>query len=261
MFELIHYKSCKFSALLLLAMFCLVSRAEAMELEFGGGMEYFTVKIQAEDYLDRYFSTLIQSTLACARCRLQEGPWVLKFSGGLSDWNVSGEWQGTGIRPFSTEPFHWAWQQKYNLEADFYFLDSWSVGVRFSDHALRHYFAQNDWTYLEYRNRAYDLNFKYLLLRGRDLTLGVSMAYAPSAYIEVYQNTDFILETYAIRTYNCSGWGQHWEGTIQMEYRDSAGWSLALLGSFGWAGFSGMPGLSRFSMKHGTLTGYFSLRF
>ncbi len=261
MFKLIHYKFCKFSALVFLTMFCLTPRAEATEWDFGGGMEYFTVKIQAEDYLGRYFSTLIQSTLACAQCRLQEGPWVFKFSGGLSDWNVSGEWHGTGILPFSTEPFHWAWQQKYNLEADFYFLDFLGVGVRFSDHALRHYFAQDDWTYLEYRNRAYDLNLKYLFIRSRDITLGVSMAYAPAAYIEVYQNTYLAPQIYAIHTYNSSGRGEYWEGGVQMEYRDSAGWGLALFCSFGWAGFSGLPELSRFSMKYGTLTGYFSLRF
>lgn len=261
MLKLIHYISCKFSAIILLTMFCLVPRAGAVELEFGGGMEYFTVKVQAKDYLNRYYSTLIQSTLACAQGRLQEGPWVLKFSGGLSDWNVSGEWQGTGILPFSIEPFHWAWQQKYNLEANFYFLESMGVGVSLSGHALRHYFAQDGWTYLEYRNQAYSLIFKYIPLRSRGLTLKLCMACAPAAYIEVYQNTYVAPEAFSIHTYNSSGRGYRWEGGIQMEYRDSAGWSLDLLYSFGWAGFSGLQELSEFSMKYGTLTGYFSLWF
>ncbi|MCK5218488.1 hypothetical protein KAR10_03125 [bacterium] len=261
MIKFIYYIFCKFPVLLFLTMFCLVFRAEAMEVEFGGGMEYFTVKIQAEDYPGRSFTTLIQSTLAGAQCRLQEGPWVLKFSGSLSDWNVSGEWQGTGILPFSTEPFQWAWQQRYNVEAGFYFLESMGVGVRLSDHALRHYAGDYDITYLEYRNHAYDLIIKYIPLRSQDLTLELCMAYSPAAYIEVYQNTYVAPEIFAIHTYNSSGRGQRWEGGIQMEYRDSAGWALALLYSFGWAGFSGLPELSEFSMKYGTLTGYFSLRF
>ncbi len=68
---------------------CLGSQNSIAEFEVGGGMKYFTVKALVNDKFDKYFHTVIQSTLATAQLSYRQGPWILEMQGGMTGPPIS----------------------------------------------------------------------------------------------------------------------------------------------------------------------------
>jgi hypothetical protein len=237
--------------------------AAAAELDFGGGMEYFTVRTDARNAAgQRLDTTIIQSTLGVAKLAYLNPPWVIELSGGMTDWNVSGEWRGVNGDTYNVEPFGWSWQQFYQVEADYFFLSGLGLGARFQNHAFRHYTGDTQFTFLEYRKQTADLLLTYQFFRRPDLVLSLSGAYAPWVKIEIYQNTYIPTDLDTVSLYNSSSLGHEWSGELKMSYRQNQqGWGLDFSYQAGRPGFSQPENLSDFSMFFGRLSGFFWVRF
>ncbi len=234
----------------------------AAELEVSGGMEYFTVQTYARDPAGYYFQTLIQSTLATLGLGYRLGPLKVRAAGSLSDWNAGGKWTGSDIVTLDLEPYYlWAWQQKLTLEVGVNVWGGWDVGVGYEDHALRHYNGSEALTFLQYRLRSAEAFVDYRLLQTENLQVQAAVAYAPLAFIEVYQNTTIERDVEGIHVYDTAGAGSRWRGRLAMHYRDSAGWGLDFSYTAGFARFQEPRNLSEFSLRFGSLTGFFTLLF
>jgi len=231
------------------------------EWNVGGGMEYFTVKTLVNDKDGNYYHSLIQSTIAVAQLDFAQNPWLFKINAGLSDWNVSGGWQGTDIGAVSTEPFYWAWQQKFELECNYALWTVWLIGLRFSDHVFEHYDGLTHYRFLKYRIRSWDIIFGWEALKTENVRVDLSVAYAPLVLTEFYQNINFIVYDLLVAEYDSAGKGTRWQGRVKMGYRDSAGWGLDLIYQFGWLEVAKPHNLSGLTIKTGSLSGYFLLRF
>ncbi|MCD4813056.1 hypothetical protein K8S19_05135 [bacterium] len=230
------------------------------EINFGGGMEYFTTKAMIDDGANGFCHTMIQSTLIVAKINWLEGPWYVEVNGGISDWNVSGDWDGSGIDPIQMDVIGWAWQQKTEAILSYQFWKSLGVGLRFSDHALEHYDGLTNYRFTRYRKQGYSVMFNWQALRAKDMLIQLDLVYAPNDRLElshVVPKGEFDYFFY----YETAGTGPTWLGKIKLEYRDSAGWGLDLIYQFGWSDFSNPENVEHVTIKTGSLTGYFVLRF
>lgn len=232
--------------------------------EVGGGMEYYTVQTYARDLQGNNLQTLLQTTLAGARLSFQEGPLTVKAAAGITDWNIGGQWRGTDVDLTPFELYYtWSWQNVLRLEADYEFYHGWSAGLCGSDHQLRHYSGNTQITFLQYRFRELGFCLNYTPVETQDVRIFLTAAYSPWASVETYQDS-FFFHDRALAVdlpWDSSGAGVCWRGRVQMQYRDSAGWGVDLLYEAGFARFSQPRNLDDFSLRFGSLTGYFSLWF
>jgi hypothetical protein len=249
----------------LICLLWLLPGAAWARFEVGGGMEYFTVQTYVRDLQGNYIQTLLKSTLGRARLGYSDGPLEMHGSFGLSDWQVSGGWKGNQIGPSSSDTLYFAWQQYWDMEIDFEFWNGWGAGLGYADHSLQHYNGLNNdhFVYLQYRSQAFDALLNYVPLRNSSVKMMMTLAYAPYVRFNVSQTTDVYpdqpLET--IQDYDSAGTGTRWSGRVQFQYRDSGGWGIDALYSVGFSRFPDLPGLGEYSLRYGTLTGYFTLFF
>jgi hypothetical protein len=233
--------------------------------EFGGGMEYFSTQVYAQDMDGQYFLTLLQSTMATARAAFTEDPLTLRVSGGYSSWSVFGNWQGTGLdAPISFDEVNvFARQQFAAAEACCRIWAGLELGVRYEDRLFRHYYPDNDQVLdlLQFRLRSLDTTLGYALLDSKSLQLHLEANYSPRSWVEAYQNTGLDPYEIGIHDYSITAAGTGWGGRIFCQYRDSAGWGLDLVYAIGWTRFAAPPDLAEYTLRRGMLSGCFLLFF
>jgi len=243
----------------------LLSNAAWARFEFGGGMEYFSVQTYVQDLQGAYFQTLLQSTLAKARLGYVEGPLTLRASAGLTDWNVSGEWRGSGLQSFVFDNLYtWSWQQQLSLETSYEFIAGWSAGILYEDHQLRHYSGEAQHTFQRYRTSALDLVLGYVPLKTPDVRVILNAAYSPWLNMEIFQDASLYFSDLpypVVQPIDSGGRGTRWYGRAQLQYRDSAGWGIDFIYHAGFARFPSPRNLLEVSQRFGGLTGYFTLLF
>jgi hypothetical protein len=250
----------------LICLLWLLPGAAWARVEAGGGMEYFTVQTYVRDLQGNYFQTLLKSTLGRARLGYVAGPLEVHGSFGLSDWVVSGKWQSNYYNFSSMDTFGTAWQQYWDVEIDYEFWNGLGVGVDYTDHSLQHYdVATNPYfIFLQYRSQAFDALLNYVPLRTSAVKMMMTLAYSPYTRFNVSQTTDTNSPDQNINTifdYDSAGTGTRWSGRVQFQYRDSGGWGIDALYSVGFSRFPDLPGLGEYSLRYGTLTGYFTVFF
>jgi hypothetical protein len=226
--------------------------------EAGAGMEYFTLnlKLDASDRLQ--YIALLQSTLTHVRCEWSASGLTLALSGGLSDWNVSGEWRLPGVSPISIEPFFWAWQQKIVAEARYEVYAGLAGGLRYRDHDLQHYDGRSQYVFMDYRERAMEFLVSYQVPVLAGLSLRLEAAYAPWCELELFQS--FADPYYGLEFYRfqADGRGTRWQGMLAFRYRDSAGWGLTLDYALGRSAFATTPAVT---VTTGSIAGALILMF
>ncbi len=231
------------------------------EWNAGAGMEYFTFKTLVDDQDGRYFHTVLQSTLAVAKFGYSSNAWEIMCTGGLTNWNVDGEWQGTIQPRLSTEPFGWSWQQQYAFKGRYTFWDSLGLGLRYTNHEVMHYDGLTEFKYLHYRLRWLDLMLSYQPLQTGDLAIELSLAYAPLAELEFFNSLPRYADNSILFTFDGHGPGTRLQGQVEFKYRDSAGWGLDVAYTWSRAHFTDVGELSRVMLTSGRLTGYFIFHF
>ncbi|MBN1594519.1 hypothetical protein JW933_01195 [candidate division FCPU426 bacterium] len=230
-------------------------------LSAGGGMEYYTVKAAVDEADGRYFHSLLQTTLAVIQIGYEYKPWRLTVLAGLSDWNVSGEWQGTELSAVSSEPFYWARQQKLEVEADYSFWGPLALGIRISDHALVHYNGMTQERYLQYRMQSASAWAHWEFLRIQDLGARISAGWAPQVYTTFYQRIYFSSIDYELVNDELTDVARQWLACLKVEYRDSAGWGLDVAYAFSWLTLDQAGEKPGLRIKTGHLLGCFLLTF
>lgn len=249
------------SILALLAAWPLTAAAGS-GFEFGAGMEYFSVAAYSRDVDGNYFRSVLQSTLGKARLGYTAGPVRLEVLAGLSDWNVSGEWRGTGVGPLTLDDyFTWAGQQQLQAEAAWEVVKDWDVLLGYIDHRLRHYSGAGQFTYLDYRFRTWTLGLQVTPLRTSSVRLRAAAWYSPRTELAWYQNAnnEDPLTVQGPLDSAATGWSA--AGRLQFQYLDSGGWGIDVGYLAGYAPFPSPRGLSEISLRYGALTGFFTLLF
>lgn len=250
------------TALILLAASWPLTAAAGSGFEFGTGMEYFSVAAYSRDADGNHFQSVLQSTLGKARLGYTAGPVRLEVLAGLSDWNVSGEWRGTGFVPLPLDDyFTWAGQQQLQAEAAWEPLQGWDVLIGYTDHRLRHYNGDGQATYLDYRYHAWTLGLQVTPLQTSSVHLRVAALYSPRTEVAWYQNVNAEAPLTVQGPLDSAATGWSAAGRLQFEYRDSGGWGIDIGYLAGYAPFASPRGLSEISLRYGALTGLFILRF
>jgi hypothetical protein len=247
----------------LLGLACARVAAASPGLEFGLGMEYFSVAAYSRDLSGYYFQSLLQSTLAKARLGYTAGPVRLELQGGLSDWNVSGVWRGSDYPELSLDAYYtWAWQQEWQAEADWTFLPGLALAVAYDDHQLRHYNGNGQETFLQYRLDACDLGLQYAVLRTPSVQLRAAVFYAPRVALQWFSDPRLeVLPGEVLGRVDLAATGWRAQGRLQFEYRDSGGWGIDIGYLAGYARFPQPGDLSEITLRQGTLTGCFTFLF
>jgi hypothetical protein len=230
--------------------------------EAGGGMEYFTMSSYSRDAAGNYFQSLLQTTLAVARLGYTAGPLRLEVAAGLSDWNVSGEWSGTGFERLSLDDYYtWAFQQHFQAEAAWEALPDWELLLGYFDRRVRHYNGNLQDTFLDVRLRNWNLGLQYTVLKTSSVRLRAAARYAPRAEVTWYQDiaTELPLDVQGPVDASETGWDA--SGRLQFQYRDTAGWGIDIGYVVGVARFDHPRDLSEIALRYGALTGYFTLLF
>ncbi len=246
----------------LLSLCLLLPGLASARFEVGAGMEYYTAQAYARDAQGEYFQSLFQSTLATARAAYLWGPLTARLSGGWSDWNVFGTWQGTYLAATSFDELaSFARQQFATAEANCRFWDGLSLGIRYEDRLFLHYYPEGSLLWTQYRLRSCDLTLAYAAVETSWLRLNLEAAYSPANWLEAYQTTALETVVPGSLVYDTSGTGSAWKGQAQLAYRDSAGWGLDIVYAVGWTRFPAPRDLSEITLRSGNLTGYLLLFF
>lgn len=228
------------------------------ELDGGVGMEYFSVQAYTRDHDGRYFQTLVQSTLAKARVKYAAAGFFGQVTGGLNDWQSSGEWGGTVN--YVDDRYLWVWQQQFSAELGYEF-NRWQMGLSYGDHDLQNYYGNTARVFYRLRTTEAFLNFTAYENSSTRIVLGGGYAFKTA--IELYENGYFAEDNGEITSYevNSAGEGRRWRGRVALQYRDSANWGIDVLYDAGWAQFFDPSNLSEISLRFGSLTGFFVLWF
>jgi hypothetical protein len=226
--------------------------------EAGAGMEYFTLNVKLDASSRLQYIALLQSTLTHVRCEWSTSGLTLALSGGLSDWNVSGEWRLPSVSPISVEPFFWAWQRKVVAEARYEVYAGLGTGLRYRDHDLQHYDNQSRYVFMDYRERAMEFIVSYHVPVLAGLSLRAEAAYAPWCELELFQS--FADPYYGLEFYRfqADGRGTRWQGMLAFHYRDSAGWGLTLDYALSRSAFATTPAVT---VTTGSIAGALVLLF
>ncbi len=231
------------------------------QLTAGAGMAYEISKLSVIDESDRYFHTLLQSTLIMASVTYEQPALALELQGGWSDWNVSGDWQGTNVAQTSTDLLGWLAQQQMALKA---VVRPWSnvyVGARVEDIRQRHYSGQDDITFLTLHSLAWEMLAGWEWFHYKGVHLSSELGFAPQGRLWVGQNTHIPLQEFALHEYSEAARFNRLRGTMAMIYDDSEGWRLALAYTLDYSQAQQLNRLKSLSVRHGQLRALFSLKF
>lgn len=229
--------------------------------ETGGGMEYYSVQTYARDDAGRSFQTLLQTTLAKTAFTFTHGDLTVHAEAGLSDWNTSGEWRGSGIIDYDIESLYtWVWQQEIQAEARVGIGGGLAAGAAVYDRTVEHYYP-GDLRYLRFRLRAYDALLDWTMLRRPNLTVGAAVGYSPTVHLAWYQDTGLGVIDPVLETRDSQGLGTRWWGRVRLHYRDSGGWGVDFFYQAGFARFPDPRDLAEITLRSGRLTGVFVLVF
>ncbi len=230
-------------------------------LTAGAGMAYEVSKLTVVDQSDRYFHTVLQSTLAMANIAYEQPLFDLQLQGGWSDWNVSGDWQGTNVSKISTDVLGWLAQQQMTFKAVLKPWTSFYLGAQVEDSRQRHYSGQDNVTYLTLHSQLWELLAGYEWFHFQGLYLSSEVGFAPMGRLWVAQDTHIPPQEFVLHQYRENSRFNRWRASIAMNYDDSEGWRLALRYTLDYSQAQQLEELQSLSWRHGQLLGLFMLSF
>lgn len=227
----------------------------------GGGMDYFTAKTVVIDEEDRFYHTVLQSTLMKSSVAFESDAFRVGLSGGWSDWSVSGEWQGTNVEHVAYDPFGWLGQQLIEADVEVYPFRFIALRVSAAEHRVRHYDSESDRTFLNYKMQTMHIGLDYVFYQDGSLKMKIGGAYGPKTTLVVEQDTLIPDEEFSVHYYNDSGEGHSWQGHFQFDYQDSAGWGLRVDYYYNRAMYSSFESVQAYTLTSGSIQGLLYLYF
>jgi len=251
----------RIATLMVLLTACWLPSTVWAELEGGVGMEFFSVEAYTRDLDGKYLQTLVESTLATAKVKYTLNGCFAQVTGGIGDWQSSGEWTGSDGDIPMEEAATATWQQYFKTEVGY--ENTWGqLGSAYWDRDLKndYVYASGQLSHLTYRLQAYEAFARLNLYQSSSTQISLGGAYAPASKVELYHNEYTSVEGYYDYYHvDSAGQGPTWHGNLQLKYRDSANWGIDILYDAGWAHFSDPSNLSEISLRFGSLTGFFIL--
>ena len=230
-------------------------------LKLGLGMENMGWKWTAVDTENRYLHSLWQATLAVSTLNFFWGDFRFGAEAGWSDWNLSGEWQGTAVEHFSPEPFYWGENKLLRTHLAYQLLAGLEAEVAFSQQQLRHYAPPSELTFFNVAWQQGRVNLAWQFIRRPDLhcTLtGVWIPWSHAWYEFITLGTIPPGVLAPVRT-----WTQGMGGGVSlgMAYQHAQGWGFALVAEYVQTVQQAAASLSELDIKATRLQGVLSYSF
>jgi hypothetical protein len=230
-------------------------------LEAGPGMRFESQQVYVRDAQGLYFQTDLQELLGSLSVHYTEGPWQARLTGAWADWNPGGDWQGSNLEQTSLNPFFWEWQEDLAATVSYEVWRGLSLGAGYADTSVRHYRGNDQFTYLQYRTRAFEVLANYMIFQGLGLAFSAEAAYAPYSVFEAYLNSNLPDIYPTVHRLDMAGTGTRWRGALQGSYHFPRGLSVNLIYDQGFARFPAPAQAEEFSLGWGRLSGYLEVAF
>lgn len=225
------------------------------------GMAYDIFKLKVLDQNERYFHTVLQSTIGTVGLGYQQDWFSAGLQAGWSDWNVSGEWQGTSVVASETATLGWLARQYYLASVMILPIKSVGIGCRYHNQRLRHYNGEDDLTFLSMRQETVDLFVRYTWSGSARLKIYAEVGYSPWDKLTIAQDTWVDDAINAVQDYQEEILLDNGQLEIGMDYQDERGWGIALSYGLGYAVGRDLKELRSLTIMYGQLKGLVSLNF
>lgn len=247
---------------LLLVLVMIGPQPVTARLCLGGGMAYDAMKLKVVDNDDRYFHTVLQSTIGIVNLDYEHAWYAAGLEVGWSDWNVSGQWQGTNILTIEGDELGWWLAQQYiQLQLSIQPMPAFFIGGRYRQQRWRQHQGAIDVTFLDMRESKLDLFARYNWYHHQGITFFIETAYAVHDELVIRQDTLIPENVFGVQAYREQTDLNNWVGKLGVRYRDQSNWQLSLSYSAGYAVAKRLQALKELSWVHGSIQGWFAYYF